>query len=147
MLRIVSRMVRVAQSRGACMSTAAKFLRGHGVSLTVLGTVLFVATLAGRHAGAGMFAFLRDNRIAAIAFHEAYALIALLGIALALGAGGGRLRPWQILAAGVHGFLIVINLSHWSFYAELKMEVAGYVSTVGHFALALTELFLLGRGR
>lgn len=127
------------------MITPARFLRAHGRLLTALGSVLFVATLLGRHKGVGMFAFLQHDTVAAIGFHEAYALIAFLGLAIALGAAADKLAPWHLLAAAVHIFLTLINLTHWSFYAELHMAAAGYSSTAAHVFLALAELWFFAR--
>ena len=92
-----------------------------------------------------MFAFLQQNAVAAIGFHEAYALIAFIGVAIAIGAGSNQLRPWQLLAATVHLFLFTVNLMHWNFYTELNMLVAGYASTIAHPILAATELLLINR--
>ena len=127
------------------MTPAAKFLRGHGLLLAGLGSLLFTATLVGRLGGGGMFAFLQQNTVAAIGFHEAYALIAFIGVAIAIGAGSNQLRPWQLLAATVHLFLLTINLTHWNFYAELNMVAAGYASSIAHLILAAAELLLIDR--
>lgn len=127
------------------MTTPARFLRGHGLFLAMLGLVLFAATLVGRQKGIGMFRFLQQNTVAAIGFHEAYALIALLGLAISMGAAAAKLAPWHLLAAVVHVFLTTINVIHWSFYAELGMVAAGYASTAAHIVLAGAELWFFAR--
>lgn len=120
------------------MTSAQRFLRGHGVFLAVLGTALVAATVLGRLTGRGMFAFLRGNEVTAIGLHEAYGLVVLLGVALVLGAAQRRVA-WHVLAASVHVFLAAINLAHWEFYAQLQMAAAGVASTALHGVLVAVE--------
>lgn len=120
------------------MTRAQRVLRGHGVFLAGLGTVLFTSTLVGRLTGRGMFGFLQGDAVAAIGLHEAYGLVAMLGVALVLGAAQRR-AAWHVLAASVHLFLAVINVVHWDFYARLQMQTAGFASTALHVVLIAVE--------
>lgn len=121
------------------MISGTTLLRVHGGFLGVLGTVLLVRTVTGRLQGTGPFAFLAEDPLAAIGFHEAYGLVALGGLALALGATSPRRRPLHAVAAALHLFLFCINLTHWRFYAQLGMVTAGYLSTAMHVVLAAIE--------
>jgi hypothetical protein len=116
------------------------FLRAHGVFLSALGSALLVRTVTGRLSGTGPFAFLADDAVAAIGFHEAYGLVALAGAALALGASSPQRRALHGVAAALHAFLTTINLAHWRFYALLGMVTEGYVATAMHVVLAGVEI-------
>ena len=125
------------------MRVSSLVLKAHGLIFSVLGFILFLGTLVGRLKGVGMFSFLKENPVAAIGFHEAYVLIGFLGFACFLTSNCRNLLPWQCLILIIHLFLIVVNISHWSFYSELNMVEAGYISTCMHVLFSSIEMILI----
>lgn len=130
------------------MNAGRSVLAAHGLFLFLLGSALVTRTVVGRLTASGAFAFLADNPVAAVGFHEAYGIVALMGVAIALGALSSRKpRPFHLLAAALHGFLLAINLAHWRLYAVLDMVTAGYLSTAMHVLLTIIELTLAAWAR
>ncbi|MCW7463428.1 hypothetical protein [Leptospira limi] len=125
------------------MKVPATILKIHGIFIASLGFTLFIGTLVGRMNGIGMFWFLQVNIVAAIGFHEAYFLVGLLGLACFIGSRSKNLLHWQCLIISLHIFLMVVNLLHWSYYSQLKMIEAGYLSTNMHLLFALIEIGMI----
>ncbi|HMV41529.1 MAG TPA: hypothetical protein PK079_05140 [Leptospiraceae bacterium] len=123
------------------MITGQRILRFHGILLCITGSLLYMATIVGKLYNLGMFAFLAGNPVASIGFQEAYALISILGVSIYLGSNLNDRFHLHILAAFIHVFLIYINISHWSFYTKLNIQIAGYISTSAHFLLMTLESY------
>ncbi|MES2748294.1 MAG: hypothetical protein V4648_07935 [Bacteroidota bacterium] len=120
---------------------ARKFLKIHGILLTLLGVVFAIVTTIGRLIGRGPFAFLQQNEQASVGLFEAYLLIAVCGVILLFGATQVYTPKWNRIAALVHIPLVTTNLLYWDFYAQVGMQTIGIVSTVMHFVLIIVECF------
>ena len=105
-------------------------MRLDGVFLLVAGLLGMTADLLGYFFHAGPFAALGGDPLTLGAV-EAHGLGALIGF-LILHRGSAASARWHLLAAGVHLFLAVCNITFWELYPRLGVTVAGYVSTGIH---------------
>ncbi len=112
--------------------TRKKILRIHGSILILIGLALTINSTAGTYLGVGKFSFLQGNEIALVGMFQAYLLIAIIGVALWIGAGSEGIRKFHIIGALAHFPPLVANIMFWHLFSGLGMTTLATIGTTFH---------------
>jgi hypothetical protein len=117
-----------------------RLLRVHGAVLLLVTLGSAVATTLGRSTGDGPFGFMRQDPLVWVGLIQAYLLMAIIAVLLALGSRDQNPRKWNVVGALAHVPPLLAALSSLAAFAPLG------ASTIVWLAISFHLLFLVLEG-
>ena len=96
-----------------------RLLRVHGALLLLVALGSAVATTVGHSTGNGPFGFMRQDPLVWVGLIQAYLLMGIIAVLLALGSGDENPRKWNVVGALAHVAPLVAALSSLAAFAPL----------------------------
>ena len=116
-------------------------LRIHGAILTLVSLGSAVATTIGSVTGAGVFGFMRQNRMVWVGLIQAYLLMTIIAVLLILGSGQANARKWNIVGALAHTAPLVAALSSLNVFESMGALGIVRVAIAFHLVWLCLETF------
>jgi hypothetical protein len=125
------------------VSTAARrrLLRIHAVVLLLAALGSTVATTVGRTTGDGPFGFMRQQPMVWVGLIQAYLLMAIIAVLLALGSRDENPRKWNVVGALAHVPPLIAALFSLDAFASLGASTIVWVPISFHLLFLLLETF------
>lgn len=123
--------------------------RAHGTVLILLGSALAIVTTYSEKTGTGMYPFLRETPITQVGLLQAYLLMALIGVAVLIGASKAEDDwRWSALTIFAHCVPLLALFMYWEVMANppVNQGNARFMSMAIHFpwiSIDLLSIFLL----
>ena len=116
-----------------------RLLRVHAALLLLVALGSALATTLGRATGDGPFGFMREQPLVWVGLIQAYLLMAIIAVLLALGSGEENPRKWNVVGALAHVPPLVAALSSLAAFAPLGASSLVWLPISFHLLFLLLE--------